>query len=48
MRCGKIQDFNDNAAQEMVGRAAAKAEFTRARQRLDVYDLCKTCRGKAK
>ncbi|MCJ7423086.1 transcriptional repressor [Candidatus Bathyarchaeota archaeon] len=48
MRCGKIQDFKDNAAQEMVERAAAKAEFTRARQRLDVYGLCKTCRGKTK
>jgi len=48
MRCGKIQDFKDIAAQEMVERAAAKAEFTRARQRLDIYGLCKTCRGKTK
>jgi Fur family peroxide stress response transcriptional regulator len=48
MRCGKIQDFKDNAAREMVDRAAAKAEFTRTGQRLDIYGLCKTCRGKTK
>ena len=48
MRCGKIQDFKDNAAREMVDRAAAKAEFTRTGQRLDMYGMCKTCRGKTK
>jgi Fur family peroxide stress response transcriptional regulator len=48
IRCGKIRDFKDNAAQEMVERAAAKAESTRTRQRLDIYSLCKTCRGKTK
>jgi Fur family peroxide stress response transcriptional regulator len=48
IRCGKIQDSKDSAAQEMVERAAAKAEFTRTRQRLDIFGLCKTCRGKTK
>jgi len=48
MQCGNIQDFNDKTAQEMVERAAAKAEFTRTGQRLDIYGLCRTCRGKTK
>ena len=46
VRCGNIQDFDDDAAQELVERVAAKAEFTRTGQRLDVYGMCKTCRNK--
>jgi Fur family peroxide stress response transcriptional regulator len=48
MRCGNIQDFDDKTAKEMVERVATKAEFTRIGQRLDIYGLCKTCRGKTK
>jgi Fur family peroxide stress response transcriptional regulator len=43
MRCGKIQDFKDNAAQEMVERVTKKEQFTRTGQRLDIYGMCKTC-----
>jgi Fur family peroxide stress response transcriptional regulator len=46
LRCGGIQDFDDDAAREMVERMAAKAEFTRAGQRLDIYGICKTCRDR--
>jgi Fur family peroxide stress response transcriptional regulator len=46
MRCGDIQDFDDNAAREMVERVAAKAEFTWTGQRLDIYGVCKTCRNR--
>ncbi|MGA2767525.1 MAG: Fur family transcriptional regulator [Candidatus Bathyarchaeia archaeon] len=48
MRCGNIQDFDDSAAREMVERVAAKAEFTRTGQRLDIYGVCKTCRSSNK
>jgi Fur family peroxide stress response transcriptional regulator len=48
MRCGNIQDFDDSAAREMVERVAAKAEFTRTGQRLDIYGVCKTCRHRNK
>ena len=48
MRCGKIQDFDDSAAREMVERVVAKAEFTRTGQRLDIYGVCKTCRSRNK
>jgi Fur family peroxide stress response transcriptional regulator len=48
LRCGNIQDFYDSAAREMVERVAAKAEYARTGQRLDIYGLCKTCRGKTK
>ena len=48
LQCGKIQDFDDNAAREMVERVSAQAEFTRTGQRIDIYGLCKTCRGRTK
>jgi len=48
MQCGNIQDFNDKTAQEMVERVTTQAEFTRTGQRLDIYGLCRTCRGKTK
>jgi Fur family peroxide stress response transcriptional regulator len=48
IRCGNIQDFDDNTAREMVERVAAKAEFTRMGQRLDIYGVCKTCRSRNK
>jgi len=48
MRCGNIQDFDDIAAREMVEGVAAKAEFTRTGQRLDIYGVCKTCRNRKK
>jgi Fur family peroxide stress response transcriptional regulator len=48
LQCGNIQDFDDNAAREMVERAATKAEFTWTGQRLDIYGICKTCRGRIK
>jgi Fur family peroxide stress response transcriptional regulator len=47
-RCGNIQDFDDSAAREMVEKVAAKAEFTRTGQRLDIYGVCKTCRSRNK
>ena len=47
-QCGNIQDFDDNAAREMVERVTAKAGFTRTGQRIDIYGLCKTCRGRTK
>jgi Fur family peroxide stress response transcriptional regulator len=43
LRCGNIQDFDDNAAREMLERVTAKAEFTRTGQRVDIYGMCKTC-----
>jgi Fur family peroxide stress response transcriptional regulator len=46
LRCGSIRDIDDPAAREMVARIAAKAEFTRKRQRLDIYGVCKTCRSR--
>ena len=48
LQCGNIQDFDDNAAREIVERLAAKAEFTRTGQRLDIYGICKTCLGRIK
>jgi Fur family peroxide stress response transcriptional regulator len=48
MRCGNIQDFDDNTAQEMVERVASKAEFIRTGQRLDIYGICQTCRNRTK
>ena len=47
LRCGNIQDFDDDAAQELVERVAAKAGFIRTGQRLDVYGICKICRNRA-
>ena len=47
-RCGKIQDCDDPAARETIMRIAAKAEFTRTGQRLDIYGICKTCQGNQK
>ena len=47
VRCGNIQDFDDDAAQELVERVAAKAEFTLTGQRLDVYGICKICHNRA-
>jgi Fur family peroxide stress response transcriptional regulator len=46
LQCGNIQDFDDNAAREMVERVAARAEFTRTGQRIDIYGICKTCQGR--
>jgi Fur family peroxide stress response transcriptional regulator len=46
MWCGNIQDFNDSAARDMVERVAAKAQFTRKGQRLDIYGFCKSCRSR--
>jgi Fur family peroxide stress response transcriptional regulator len=48
LRCGSIRDIDDPAAREMVARIAAKAEFTRKGQRLDIYGVCKTCRSRTK
>jgi Fur family peroxide stress response transcriptional regulator len=48
LQCGNIQDFDDNAAREIVEKVAAKAEFTWTGQRLDIYGLCKTCRSRTK
>jgi Fur family peroxide stress response transcriptional regulator len=48
LQCGNIQDFDDRAAREMVERVTAKAEFTQTGQRIDIYGICKTCRGKTK
>jgi Fur family peroxide stress response transcriptional regulator len=48
LRCGKIRDFDDPTAREIVARIAATAEFTMTGQRLDIYGICKTCRARAK
>jgi Fur family peroxide stress response transcriptional regulator len=48
LQCGNIQDFDDNAAQEMIARVTAKAEFARTGQRLDIYGICKKCHGRTK
>jgi Fur family peroxide stress response transcriptional regulator len=48
LQCGTIQDFSDNSAREMVERVTTKADFTRTGQRIDIYGICKTCRGKTK
>jgi Fur family peroxide stress response transcriptional regulator len=48
LQCGRIQDFDDNAAREIVERVTAKAEFTRTGQRIDIYGVCKTCRSRTK
>lgn len=48
LKCGRIQDFDDNGAQEMIKRVTAKAEFMRTGQRIDIYGVCKTCRGRIK
>jgi Fur family peroxide stress response transcriptional regulator len=48
LQCGSIQDFDDSAAREIVERVTAKAEFTRTGQRMDIYGICKTCRGRTK
>jgi Fur family peroxide stress response transcriptional regulator len=48
MRCGNIQDFDDETAEEMVERVTTKAQFTRIGQRLDIYGLCKTCQNRTK
>jgi Fur family peroxide stress response transcriptional regulator len=48
LQCGRIQDFDDNGAREMVERVTAKAEFMRTGQRIDIYGVCKTCRSRTK
>jgi len=48
LQCGNIQDFDDNTAREMIDRVTAKAEFTRTGQRIDIYGVCKTCRGRTR
>jgi len=48
LQCGSIQDFSDNIAREMVEKVTTKADFTRTGQRIDIYGICKTCRGKTK
>jgi Fur family peroxide stress response transcriptional regulator len=48
LQCGNIQDFSDNIAREMVERLTTKADFTRTGQRIDIYGICKTCRGRTK
>ena len=48
LRCGSIRDFDDSAAREMVESVAVKAEFMRTGQRIDIYGICKTCRGRTK
>jgi Fur family peroxide stress response transcriptional regulator len=48
LRCGKVQDWDDPVAREMVARITAKAEFTRAGQRLDIYGTCRTCLSRNK
>lgn len=47
-QCGRIQDFDDNAVREMVERVTANTRFTRTGHRVDIYGLCKTCRGRFK
>jgi Fur family peroxide stress response transcriptional regulator len=48
LRCGKVQDWDDPVAREMVARITAKAEFTRTGQRFDIYGTCKTCLSRNK
>ncbi len=48
LRCGNIQDLDDDVAREMVARMTAKTEFTRTGQRLDIYGICKICRNGTK
>jgi Fur family peroxide stress response transcriptional regulator len=48
LQCGNIQDSSDTIAREMVERVTTKADFTRTGQRIDIYGLCKTCRGRTK
>jgi Fur family peroxide stress response transcriptional regulator len=45
LRCGNIQDLDDDAAREIVERMTAKAGFERTGQRLDIYGICKACRN---
>jgi Fur family peroxide stress response transcriptional regulator len=48
LRCGNIQDLDDDAAREIVERMTAKAGFERTGQRLDIYGICKACRNSTK
>jgi Fur family peroxide stress response transcriptional regulator len=48
LQCGQIQDFNDDAAREMIERVATKGEFKPTGQRIDIYGSCKTCSRKNK
>jgi Fur family peroxide stress response transcriptional regulator len=48
LQCGRIQDFDDSSAREMVERVTAKAEFMRTGQRIDIYGVCKMCRTRTK
>jgi Fur family peroxide stress response transcriptional regulator len=48
LRCSKIRDVDDPAAQEIIARVATTAEFTWTGQRLDIYGICKTCRSRIK
>ncbi|MCW4045199.1 MAG: transcriptional repressor [Candidatus Bathyarchaeota archaeon] len=48
LKCGKIQDFSDDIAREMVEKVVAATEFASTGQRIDIYGLCKTCGGKTK
>jgi Fur family peroxide stress response transcriptional regulator len=48
LRCGNIRDFEEPSAREMIAKVAAKAEFTRTGQRLDIYGICKACRSRTK
>jgi Fur family peroxide stress response transcriptional regulator len=46
--CGNISDVDDPVTQELITRVAARARFTLAGQRLDIYGLCEKCGSRAK
>jgi len=46
LRCGTVFDFDNRDAPLTVARLAGKVGFKVTRRNLDVYGICKTCRGK--
>jgi Fur family peroxide stress response transcriptional regulator len=46
LRCGNIQDLDDNDARELLTRVAATAKFALTGQRLDVYGICQRCQSR--
>jgi Fur family peroxide stress response transcriptional regulator len=43
LRCGKIQDLDDQASKELVKKVTGKVQFTPSGQRIDIYGTCEHC-----
>jgi Fur family peroxide stress response transcriptional regulator len=43
LQCGKIQDIEDSALNDLIQKVASNAHFTLTSQRVDIYGICNKC-----